>query len=62
MTHQEIDDKVENIKKIIKIGDCVESYQIDNKIKKGVIKEIYPNYVILENLNKLYFEYINKII
>ena len=62
MTHTEIDKKVNNLKKLIKIGDIVESYQIDNKVKKGGVKEIHQNYVILENLKKLYFEYINKII
>lgn len=65
MTQKELDKKIDKIKKKIKIGDTVESYQINDKIKSGKVIEINENYILLNKLgkiHKLYFEYINKII
>ena len=64
MTQKELDKKIDKIKKKIKIGDTVESYQIDDKIKSGVVIEINENYVLINKsgkIDKLYFEYIDKI-
>jgi len=65
-TQKEVDQKIKNIKKTIKIDDLVESYKINNQVKKGKVIEITPEYLIIKNKNgkvdKLYFEYIDKII
>ena len=63
-TQEQVDKKVNKIKNQIKINDFVESYQIDNKIKSGVVVKIENDYLIIKNkdgeLNNLYFEYIDK--
>lgn len=65
-TQKEVDQKIKNIKKTIKIDDLVESYKINNQVKKGKVIEITAEYLIIKNKNgqvdKLYFEYIDKII
>ena len=44
----------------------MESYKINNKIKKGKVIEINSDYLIIKDdnskIDKLYFEYIDKLI
>lgn len=61
MSQKEIDNKVNLIKKKIKLGNIVESYTVKNKKKEGEVINIEENYVIIKNKDKIYFEYIDKI-
>tara|TARA_B100001248_G_scaffold115938_1_gene86742 strand:- start:302 stop:1078 length:777 start_codon:yes stop_codon:yes gene_type:complete len=65
-TQVEVDKKVKDLKKKIKLDNYVESYKINNKIKKGNVIEINSDYLIIKDdnskIDKLYFEYIDKLI
>jgi hypothetical protein len=64
-TQKEVDQKVKDIKKKIKLDNFVTSYKIDNKIKKGIVIEITSEYLIIKTdngiIDQIYYEYIDKI-